>query len=111
MELVTKEFKRSDLVKVSGRVDSSTAPTLEKHLRDIMEKGRYRIVVDMSDLDFISSAGIRVLISAAKNARRWNRGDLYLASLPSHILDTFKLAGLTQVFKIYEDPIEAVGNL
>jgi anti-sigma B factor antagonist len=111
MEVTTQEFKRSDLVKVAGRVDSATAPEFEKALKQIMDQGRYRIVVDMSGLDFMSSAGIRVLVSAAKTARRWNRGDVYLAALPPRILDTFQLAGLTHVFKIYSDPIEAVGNL
>ncbi len=109
MELSVKQLKRSSLLDVKGRVDSSTAPELGVVLEDIMEQGTYRIVVDMSELDFISSAGIRVLITAAKTARRWNRGDVYLAALPAHILDTFKLAGLTRVFKIFPTTVEAVG--
>ncbi len=63
MEIETKSLKRADVVKVSGRVDSSTAPDLEKVLKGLMEQGNFRIVVDMSDLKFISSAGLRVLIS------------------------------------------------
>lgn len=110
MELTVKQLKRSNLIEVKGRVDSSTAPQLEAVLNESMEQGNYRIVVDMSELDFISSAGIRVLITAAKTARRWNRGDLYLAALPSNIQETFKVAGLTRVFKIFPTTVEAVGN-
>lgn len=110
MEVTVKQLKRGSLIKVTGRVDSSTAPKLESVLNEVMEQGTYRIAVDMSELDFISSAGIRVLITGAKTARRWNRGDLYIAALPSHIQDTFELAGLTRVFKIFPTVVEAVGN-
>lgn len=111
MDIETKQLKRASLVKVSGRVDSSNAPDLEKGLQELMEQGQFRIVVDMSGLDFISSAGLRVLISTAKTCRRWNRGDVYLAALPQPIMETFELAGLTRVFKIFPDVVEAVGNL
>lgn len=111
MDIETKQLKRASLVKVSGRVDSSNAPDLEKALQELMEQGQFRIVVDMSGLNFISSAGLRVLISTAKTCRRWNRGDVYLAALPQPIMETFELAGLTRVFKIFPDVVEAVGNL
>jgi len=111
MEIETKSLKRADVVKVSGRVDSSTAPDLEKVLKELMEQGNFRIVVDMSDLKFISSAGLRVLISTAKTCRRWNRGDVFLAALPKEIQGAFELAGLTRVFKIFPDAVDAVGNL
>lgn len=111
MDIETKQLKRTSLVKVSGRVDSSNAPDLEKALQELMEQGQFRIVVDMSGLNFISSAGLRVLISTAKTCRRWNRGDVYLAALPQPIMETFELAGLTRVFKIFPDVVEAVGNL
>lgn len=111
MDIETKQLKRASLVKVSGRVDSSNAPDLEKALQELMEQGQFRIVVDMSGLNFISSAGLRVLISTAKTCRRWNRGDVYLAALPQPIMETFELAGLTRVFKVFPDVVEAVGNL
>lgn len=110
MEIEVKNLKRANVVKVGGRVDSSTAPDMEKALKELIEEGHFRIVMDMTDLKFISSAGLRALISTAKACRRWNRGDLYLAALPEHILSTFELAGLTRVFKIFPDTTEAVGN-
>lgn len=110
MDLEVKNLKRADVVKIGGRVDSSTAPDLEKALNGLMEQGRFRIVMDMADLKFISSAGLRALIATAKSCRRWNRGDLYLAALPAQIQSTLELAGLTRVFKIFPDTTEAVGN-
>lgn len=110
MEIEVKNLKRANVVKVGGRVDSSTAPDLEKALNELIEGGHFRIVMDMTDLKFISSAGLRALISTVKACRRWNRGDLYLAALPAQIQSTLELAGLTRVFKIFPDTTEAVGN-
>jgi anti-sigma B factor antagonist len=110
MKITTKQLKRVDVVKVSGRIDSSTAPDLDKALRSIMDAGRYRICMDLEDLEYISSGGIKVLISTLKTCKRWNRGDLRLANMPPYITDVFELAGLTPLFQIYSDTIEAVGS-
>jgi anti-sigma B factor antagonist len=110
MEVTTQQFKRCDLVKATGRVDSATAPQLEAAFNAIMEDDRYRIVFDMSDLDFISSAGLRVLINTQKTCKRWNRGQLVLASVPERILDALDLAGFIPLFAFYDDVVEAVGS-
>ena len=110
MEIIHKEFKRVDLVSVSGRVDSNTAPDLESTLRGINDAGRFRIVLGMSNLEYISSAGLRVLVSTLKNCRRYNRGDLRLASLSDRITGVMEMAGLDVLYKIYPDATEAVGS-
>ncbi|MCX7839954.1 MAG: STAS domain-containing protein [Anaerolineae bacterium] len=110
IKISTKEYKRVDLVSVSGRVDSSTAPQLEKALQKIIDGGRYRIVVDLSETDFVSSAGIRVLLSALKQVRRFNRGDLRLAGMSSKVKKAFDLAGLLELFQVFENSVDAVGS-
>lgn len=110
MELSTSQFKHCDVVKVTGRVDSATAPKLAEELSRINDLGHFKIVLDFSNLEFISSAGLRVLISTLKNCKRYNRGDLVLAGLPGNILSVFDLAGFTSIFKIYNDVLTAVGS-
>jgi anti-anti-sigma factor len=110
MKITTKQLKRVDLVTVSGRVDSATAPELDSVLKSIVEAGRFRICMDLKDLEYLSSAGIKVLISTLKTCKRWNRGDLRLANLSPHIADVFDLAGLAPLFKIYPDAVQAVGS-
>ena len=110
IKITAREYKRVDLVAVEGRVDSSTAPQLEKALQKIIDAGRYRIVVDLSDADFMSSAGLRVLLSALKQVRRFNRGDLRLAAMSSKVKKAFELAGLTVVFQLHDDSVDAVGS-
>ena len=110
MEINSQHYKHCDVVKVTGRLDSSTAPLLVDQLKKITDENRYKIVMDLSGLSFISSAGLRVLISTLKNCKRYNRGELVLASLPSNILSVFDLAGFTSIFKIFPDVLSAVGS-
>lgn len=110
MELNHTEFKRCDLVSVRGRVDSATAPKLLEKLSEITNAGRFRIILAMGEMDFISSAGLRVLISAQKNCKRYNRGEVVLSSVPPTILASLELAGFTPLFKIFDDTTSAVGN-
>ncbi len=110
IKITTKEYKRVDLVRVSGRIDSSTTPQFEKVLQSIIDDGRFRIVVDMGGVEFMSSAGLRALLGAAKQVRRFNRGDLRLASIQPKVKKAFELAGLDELFKFYENDVDAVGS-
>jgi anti-sigma B factor antagonist len=111
MEITTERLKNCDLVKISGRIDSQTAPELEETLQGIMDAGRYKIVLDMSDVEFTSSAGLRVLINAQKTCKKMNRGEVSLAAMPERIYEALDLAGLLPIFNIYGDVVHAVGNV
>lgn len=111
MEIRTQEFKRSSVVKASGRIDAATAPQLQHALDALTEAGKYRLVLDMSEVDFISSVGLRVLIDTRKTCRRYNRGDLVLAEPSANVVRTLELAGFYSLFDVYDTPIEAVGNM
>jgi anti-sigma B factor antagonist len=110
MEITTQEFKHGDLVTVTGRVDSSTAPEFTKALEKINEAGRFKIAVDMSELEYMSSAGFRALLASQRNCKKYNRGELVLVKVPERIREALELAGFTELFKTFDDPIEAVGN-
>ncbi len=110
MEISTREMKRVAVVEVSGRVDHETSPELEETLDNLIEDGKYNIVVNLRDVDYISSRGLRALLAARKEVRRWNRGDLRLANPQEYIRETFDLVGFTQLFDIYDDLVDAVGS-
>jgi anti-sigma B factor antagonist len=111
MEINTKEFKHCDMVMVQGRVDSSTAPQFSKALDAIIEKDVYKIVVDMGGLEYMSSAGFRALLAAQRSCKRYNRGEVVLASVPERIREALELAGFTELFRSFKEPLEAVGSL
>jgi len=110
MELNSERFKRCDLVKATGRIDSQTAPQLAEAFRAITEDGRFGIVFDMSEVGFISSAGLRVLIDVQKTCKHLNRGKLVLARVPPRIYETLDLVGFVPLFQILDDVVEAVGS-
>jgi len=110
MRVTIKEFKHCRLLNVEGRVDSSTAPQFSETLEGIIESGVFKIVIDMSKLEYMSSAGFRALLSAQRQCKRYNRGEVALASVPDRIREALELAGFTELFKLYPEPVEAVGS-
>lgn len=110
MDISSTQYKRCDVVKVDGRLDSASAPQLHDVFNNLMEENNYHIVFNMENVNFISSAGLRVLISTQKNCKRFNRGELVLANVPENIMAALDLAGFTSLFKIFDSEVAAVGN-
>jgi anti-sigma B factor antagonist len=110
MEITVKEFKHCDMITVSGRVDSSTAPQLAQALEAANDGGKYKLVVNMEGLEYMSSAGFRALLAAQRNCRRYNRGEVVLATVPERIREALELAGFTELFKTFDDSLMAVGH-
>ena len=110
MEITTTEFNRCDVVHMSGRVDTYSAPKLQEAMDAIMAAGRYNIVFDMKDVDFLSSKGLWVLTETQKNCKKLNRGKLVLANTNDKIKSSFDLVGMGGYFEIYDDVTSAVGS-
>lgn len=110
MEISTTQYKHCHVVKANGRVDSATAPQLAEALETVQKSGHYKIVLDMTDVDYIASSGLRVLINTQKNSRRYNRGELVLANVTPRVYSALDLAGFIPYFKLFEDITAAVGN-
>ena len=110
MEITAKQFKNCDMLVVNGRVDSGTAPQFTEALEGVTGDGRFKIVLDMTDLEYMSSAGFRALLSSQRVCKRYNRGEIVLASVPERVQEALELAGFTELFKTYPDALEAVGS-
>ncbi len=115
MEISHRAMNRVDLITVVGRIDAATASKLKQQIDTLFAEGRYRIVLDLAGLEYISSPGLRVLIEARKRAREWKitdleGGDIRIANLPPKIKEVFDLTGFTSLFEMYGDTVEAVGS-
>ena len=104
-----KEMNRVDLVTVEGRVDSSTAPDLGDALNKQIDGGSTHVVVDLSSVEYMSSAGLRELVSALKRVKTAG-GDLRLCSPSDRVREVLELSGLDSIFQIFEDQVTAVGS-
>jgi anti-sigma B factor antagonist len=110
MEITTQEFKHCDLITIKGRVDSATAPQVAQALENANESGKYKLVVDMAGLEYMSSAGFRALLAAQRNSKKYNRGEVVLVNVPDRIREALELAGFTELFKTFDDTLTAVGH-
>ncbi len=107
--ITVKELNRVDLLQIEGRVDSNTAPDLGAALNAQVEKGTTNLVVDLSGVEYISSAGLRELVSTLKRVKTAG-GDLRLCSPSERVNEVLKLSGLDSIFQIYADQVSAVGS-
>lgn len=108
MELLTTSFNQCDLVTVSGRVDSYTAPKLSELLRGITSEQRFHIVLNLGDVNYVSSAGLRILIDIQKICKKEGMGEIVLVDVPSRVYETLELAGFTPLFKFFDEDSAAV---
>ncbi len=87
---------------VHGEIDVSTAPELHARLRDLVEQGHAVVIVDLSDVLFVDSTALSVLVSARAQQRE-RGGDLRLVITEPRVLKVFAITGLHDLFSIYAD--------
>jgi len=110
MEIALTPIDNCDLVEIKGRVDSYTAPDLSEELADIFLNKRYRIILEMSEVIFVSSAGLRVLIDIQKTCKKNNQGEVVLVNVPPRVYETLELAGFAPLFKFFSNVNLAIQN-
>ena len=109
MEIITQDFKRVAVMSVTGRVDSATAPELESQLRALVDAGKAHIVLDLKNVEYMSSAGLRAMVAILKAVKRVN-GDLRLANPSARVEEVLHLAGLISIFTMFPTQEAAVGS-
>jgi anti-anti-sigma factor len=111
MEIKSEAMKRCEVVTVSGRIDSATAPDLEKMLLGLIEAGQKNLVVNLRDTDFISSAGLKALLTALMKVRKMvPSGDVVIAEIRPQLKESFDLVGFDRLFTFHDDTVRAVGS-
>jgi anti-sigma B factor antagonist len=97
------------IMQVKGRVDSETAPELESALTNLLTNNRNKIILNLQAVNYLSSAGLRALVKALKQAQN-SGGDLRLASVSEPIEVVLRTVGMMQMFKLYSSEQEAVAG-
>lgn len=107
MEVNISKQGEAAIVQLNGRLDANTSGDVESQLIPVFDSGEKKVVIDFSRLDYISSAGLRVLLLAAKKSKALN-SDLKLSGLKPHVKEVFDIAGFSTIFSIYETNDDAV---
>ncbi|MFC1465621.1 MAG: STAS domain-containing protein [Candidatus Brachytrichaceae bacterium NZ_4S206] len=95
------------ILRLAGRLDATTVSQLERALTDAQLSGDRVIVIDLSDLAYISSSGLRVLLTGRSNARK-RGGEVFLCSLRPPVREVFEMVGFTAVFTIFDTLEQAI---
>ena len=97
------------MIVVSGSVDGLTAPALQEVFTAQLGDGRSRLVADLTGVDYTSSAGLRALLGAMKDARSQG-GDLRLAGPQPDVRKVLTMSGFASILKIFDDVDQAVAS-
>ncbi len=99
MEIKQQKRDNVSILELIGRLDANTAGQLEKTLIPMIESGEKSIILDFSNLEYISSAGLRILLLAAKMQKK-SQGKIILCAMKDFIKEIFEIAGFTPIFTI-----------
>ena len=95
---ITKNTNETELtVALTGRLDTTTAPELEKEIKASLD-GMTALIIDMAALDYISSAGLRVLLSTQKTMNK--QGEMKVVHVNETIMEIFEVTGFSDVLTI-----------
>ena len=108
MNVNVSKDKKTTLIEVSGRIDSTNANELGGALMTEINAGNLQLVVDLASVDYMSSAGLREIVSALKKVR--GKGDLRLARPSERVLEVLEMAGLDTIFQIFPDQALALSS-
>ena len=109
MEISTRTSNGIQIVAIAGSLDSTTSPEAQKAL-DAVLAGARKVALDFTGLDYISSAGLRVLLGAAK-AIRASGGTLRLFGLNQSVREVFDISGFSAILPVHASEAEALAGM
>jgi anti-anti-sigma factor len=110
MEIQTRKEKAAVVVSVKGRMDAVTAPEFDKNMIDLISKGEKAFVVNLGELDYMSSAGLRSILALAKKLKE-REGKIIFAGLRGPVEEVFKISGFSSMFKIFDSEESALREI
>jgi anti-anti-sigma factor len=109
MQIDISKQGQASVISATGSIDALSAEEVSKQYLETLDRGEKRLVADLSRVDFMSSAGLRVLLDVSKRARQAS-GDLRLAGASPSVEKMLKISGFTSILKCYPDVDSAVAS-
>ena len=107
MELIEKNTEKCMVIGIKGRLDTINYSILEKRLMELLDQNVTKILINCSQLDYVSSSGLRILLMALKRITMV-KGKFVLCNLQENIREIFEISGFTTIFEIYPNEEEAL---
>lgn len=96
-----------NIVRIGGNLDTESFPEAQAQVTQLIEQGARKILVDLKELVYISSAGLRVLLIAAKKLKEQG-GELRISNLNDIVKEVFEISGFSKIFNVFNSEAEAM---
>lgn len=110
MEITEDKIDGQVVISLSGRIDSTAAVEFEEKLIEIIDKGNNTMIIDFLRIQFISSAGLRVLLLAAKKVKPYG-GKIVLCDMSKDVREVFDISGFSSIFDIQDNVTAAIAAI
>jgi anti-sigma B factor antagonist len=110
MDITTRIQNDVSLIGFAGNLDTNTSPEAQQALDGILDGGGQKIAVDFTALDYISSAGLRVLLATAKRLNGVG-GAMHIFGLNETVEEVFEISGFSTIFRVFPDEDAALAGL
>ena len=107
LRIELEEIEHRVILRIDGRLDAASAPLLERKMMSLIDEDHYHLILDFSRVDYLSSAGMRVLLSTSKKLKS-KKGNLILFSLAEDVAEIIKMAGFDKILHICSSEKEAL---
>jgi anti-anti-sigma factor len=107
MELNTQKINEVNIVSIEGSIDALTAGEVQQYFNDLIGTGVEKVILNLDQVDFMSSAGLRVIMAVSKEVRQQG-GDLRLAAAQPGVEKMLKISGFTSILKSFPNVDAAV---
>lgn len=107
LHIELEEIEHRVILRIDGRLDAASAPILERKINSLIEEHHHHLILDFSRIDYLSSAGMRVLLSTTKKLKS-KKGDLVLFSVADEVEEVIKMAGFDKILHICSSEKEAL---
>ncbi|PTX91753.1 STAS domain-containing protein [Opitutus sp. ER46] len=109
MDMTETRHDTTTVLALNGRLDGIASPGAERRIDGLIAGGVRRLVFDCSQLSYVSSAGLRVFLTAAKKLKATG-GQAVFAALTPPVAEVFELAGFTGILEVHASVAEAAGG-
>ncbi len=109
MQISVKAANEVKVLAFEGSLDTQTSPDALTQLTELIDGGDKKILVNFEKLQYISSAGLRILLAAAKQLKAAD-GELRICDLNEVVKEVFDISGFSTIFKIFESETDALDS-
>jgi anti-sigma B factor antagonist len=106
MTTIIKNEGDISIISLTGSLDTNTSKEAEDQINKLLEEGSIKLLIDLTDLDYVSSSGLRILLSISKKLKSL-RGEMRICGLNETVNEVFEISGFTMIFKIIKTIEEA----